>query len=93
MKRYTAQEMRDMADLFDYGMTAEMLRQAADDLECEKRYEYSVKYVGKVSGIEIGRETYVYGSKELAMKAGESYKGEKAVLIRRAVGEWEEVKE
>lgn len=88
---YTAQEMREMAteaevievpDQFygqDMNTIADMLRQAADDMEREgheKKYEYAIKFAdGTVSMLH--EDVYAEGSS--------------LPLVRREVGAWEDV--
>ena len=87
---YSAQEMREMADLFVYGRTAEMLRQAADAMEREskreKKYEYGILPCG-TNGVYQTR-----AAAELQQLILEQ-SGYKYPIVRRKVGEWEEVKE
>ena len=96
-KRYTAQEMRDYADAIagdlgdnDHGgveyfyddliPVIESLRQAADELEREKKYEYGA----------FGR---VFSTLNAAMLYAEMNRarGVRPAVVRREVGEWEEV--
>lgn len=90
-KIYTAQEMRDAADLReawgDKDEVNNMLRQAADMIEREarreKEYEYSLKMAsgrvtnGRFSDEETARRFAMYGD----------------TVVRREVGVWKEVKE
>ena len=98
-KVYTAQDMRDAAKcLFacevdlehDNRDIAQMLRQAARMLEREKSYEYAVKIVrdGHTVGISAGHyETPEKAEKSLTYCPS----GETPVVVRRAVGDWEDV--
>ena len=98
-KVYTTHDMRDAAKcLFscqvdlkhDNRDIARMLRQAADMLEREKSYEYAVKIVrgGHTVGISAGHyETPEKAEKSLTHCAS----GETPVVVRRSVGDWEEV--
>lgn len=96
MKIYTAQEMRKFADaiagdLNESGHTSvsytfddlipviESLRQAADTLEREQKYEYTCRY-----GKDIIDDRHVEDVKDCFAPLG-------AVIVRRPVGEWEEV--
>lgn len=90
-KIYTAQEMRHAADTReawgDKDEVNNMLRQAADMIEREerrkKKYEYSAKYgngfVSELHSSTIGGTDYAKESK--------GFVG----VVRREVGEWEEV--
>lgn len=85
MKMYTAQEMRVRADYLEGALadakTAAMLRQAAGAMEREdreKKYEYSVVLSGFVSNMHD--EDYPSTSGNIP-------------IVRREVGEWEEVAE
>lgn len=81
--RYTADEMREMAlveESYGWDVVAKMLRQAADIMEGEdreKKYEYSVVLSGFVSPMHD--EDYPSTSGNIP-------------IVRREVGEWEEVK-
>lgn len=107
-KRYTAQEMRSYADAIagdlrdnDHGgveyfyddliPVIESLRQAADAMEREKKYEYKVLYCmhdGRVSDSITHTEDI-----QTAMDSLKVYSGhDDAHIVRRSVGEWEEVK-
>ena len=98
MKRYTAQEMREVAKSlsssevnlnFDKRDIASMLRQAADEMEREKKYEYGVKICFE------SEEHYaldLYDDLEAAKEMAELTKGKREIL-RREVGEWEEVED
>lgn len=113
-RKYTAQEMRDIADSDDfiaYGyddpknysdpdcaeievthMVREMLRQAADDMERKKRWEYAVMYTA-LSGcrcISPGRADCIAATKNILSLYNKEC--EDANIVRRSVGEWEEVK-
>lgn len=103
-RRYTAQEMREMAteaevievaDQFfghDMDTIAAMLRQAADLMELEKEYEYAVIFVR--NGKAVGRSAGHYKSYEEAMMSNTYCPiGETISFIRREVGDWEEVNE
>lgn len=93
-KVYTAQEMRNRAydeeHFWNDHVTAAMLRQAADALECKenrnKKYEYGYRI--KVGKSVIVREfdTKAEAVQELIGNWGD---GE---IVRRSVGEWEDVK-
>lgn len=91
-KIYTAYEMRQTAnaeELVGRPNVAEMLRQAADALEREgereKMYEYAAKYkCGFVSGAHFNtanRTAYARSREDFDC------------VVRRPVGEWEEVKD
>ena len=72
-----------------------MLRQAADMLDrCEnaiKDYEYSIKYCKKNKC--VGMSAYHYKTKEQAHNDKIPMAGEKAIVVRREVGKWEEVED
>lgn len=101
-KVYTAQEMRAFADaiagdLCDNGHRVEYtyddlipviesLRQAADMMEREKKYEYGVR-IGE-NQIDCDRD-YIFESKEYARTVA----GDSLQVVRREVGEWEEVRD
>ena len=97
-KTYAAQEMRDVAECLHYNSptkltikAAAMLRQAADMMEREKRYEYAVMYTalngrGCISAV---RAHCIAASKNILSL----YKDENANIVRREVGEWEEVRD
>lgn len=91
-KIYTAQEMREEANKvtrYDFYVASDMLQQAADMMEREakrdKRYEYSV-HPADVYGVFQHRS-----AAELNVKTLKTI-GIRAHLVRREVGEWEEVK-
>lgn len=96
-RRYTAQEMRDMAEqiLFTdddwYADAGHMLLQAADMLDSKKkskrRYEYTVKYT---NGRRVWKSSHHYESIKLCKK---DWPLEGRKFIRREVGEWEDVKD
>ena len=98
VRRFTSQEMRVRADYLEAALadakTAGMLRQAVDDMEREKKYEYAAMFVRKLTGKRIGESASHYGS---LAEAKDNHHwplvGEDIVFVRRAVGEWEEVKE
>lgn len=117
-KNYTAQEMREVAKLYDarakditevcsrtggsamitvfatQGISdhkvAAMLRQAADLTEreerLEKKYEYAVKWLDKNSVANNMGERRDF-AESIVRAVGKS----KTQLVRRPVGEWEEV--
>lgn len=94
-KRYTAQEMRIRADYEESAnanaKTASMLRQAADDMEREEKrkrmYEFSVKEFGGY--VQPLHEDSVHSS----FLDGRVMGDENYVVVRREVGDWEEVSE
>lgn len=103
---YTAEDIRKVVDGLEnnrkYGMervviasldVIEMLRQSAEALEREKQYEYAAKYFvnGVCTGIGKNHSTDVYTAKNLATPVSKN--NENVVIIRRPVGEWEEVKD
>lgn len=107
-KQYTAQDMRDAslwfyyppnstgkAKDFDRIEISAMLRQAADMMERkerEKKYEYAIRYKkGRSECIERMSKTH-YESDVLALADACPLVTEETVLVRREVGEWEEVK-
>lgn len=87
--RYTAQDMREMAlveESYGWDVVANMLRQAADDLEREekreRKYEYAEKYKeGMVACLH----------RERPVDHCEMWPG--SIAVRREVGDWEEVSE
>lgn len=77
-RRYTAQDMREMAlveESYGWDVVAKMLRQAADDMEREKKYEYAT----------VLPDGSVSCAHDDVMEAGHH-------AFRRSVGEWEEVR-
>lgn len=86
--RYTAQEMREMAlveESYGWDVVAKMLRQAADDLEREKKYEYAARYSdGHIPA-------FYYRSKEDVLDGECPFSDEEFVVVRREVGEWQTV--
>ena len=94
-RKYTAQEMREMAlveESYGWDVVAKMLRQAADMMERERKFEYTAEYVKRRSGKVDGKCAYHFNSFDVA-KRFKYYplKGEKLRFIRREVGEWEYV--
>lgn len=93
-RKYTAQEMRKMAELIKGLLCCRkavyMLLQAADDMEREetreKKYEYSVKEFGGY--VQPLHEDSV----SLSFLDGRVMGDENYVIVRRSVGEWEDVK-
>ena len=98
-KVYTAQDMRNASKcLFacevdlehDNRDIARMLRQAADMMERETRYEYAVQIVR--AGRKVGMTSGHYDTPEKAEKSLTYVRsGETPVVVRRSVGDWEEV--
>ena len=93
-KAYTAQEMRGMADELDdaiYTTASAMLRQAADAMEREKKrvkkYEYAEKCVTD------GGWSIVYRHRTDLLAYAKEIQDSGTELVRREVGEWEEVKD
>lgn len=85
-KIYTAQEMRERAEMcerYSDVATAEMLRQAADALEREKKYEYRITTVVA---------DYGFLTLEKAKEFKRHHKLDEPIF-RREVGEWEKLKE
>ena len=58
----------------------------------KKEYEYSVKYIHLKRNKCVGMSAYHYKTREQAHNETIPMAGEKAVIVRREVGEWEEVK-
>lgn len=91
-RRYTAQDMRIAAksflcsevSLIDKRDIAEMLRQAAEMMEREKKYEYAVRTPTGWIDEEATQNTLE--DIKLFYEDGDT-------IVRREVGEWEEVKE
>ena len=94
-KVFTAQEMRVRADKEERHwhdhVTADMLRQAADALERKekrgKKYEYAVKWLDENS-VANNMGEHRKWAESIVRDVGSS----KVRLVRRPVGEWEEVK-
>ena len=92
VRRYTAQEMRVRADYLEVALadakTAAMLRQAADMMEREekreKKYEYGILPCG-TNGVY---QTRVAAELQQLILEQSGYK---YPIVRRKVGEWEEV--
>lgn len=89
--RYTAQEMRVRADYLEVALadakTAAMLRQAADDMEREEKYEYSVMWSdGSISLPSNKIEDVLEVVSDINSDGLTVCKA-----VRRDVGEWEEV--
>ena len=87
-RKYTAQEIRERAEIVGKAFldfqTAQMLLQAADMMESKKRYEYSEKK--KDGEIDIQHQE--------SLKEARSLKFFKdSTIVRREVGEWEEVED
>ena len=78
---------------FDENTIAEMLRQAADDMEREKKYEYATKWDdGKIDGISPCKDEVtdsISFVQYISSISADNQTGCK--LVRREVGEWEEV--
>ena len=97
-RKFTAQEMREAAIVADtvevadqfYGQEmdkiAAMLRQAADDLEREEKREKKYEYAERCPD---GFVPPLHTDKGVVNK----YIADGCVLVRREVGEWEEVKD
>lgn len=93
VETYTAQEMREVVRSYESrgkgGIVTAMLRQAADTLEREekrkKKYEYAERFI--VDGMYA---VYLHHNDSLAHAKDLQCKG--TTLVRREVGEWEEVK-
>lgn len=84
--KYTAQQLREHAEWQEklYGpnyIVADMLRQAADMMDQERKYEYGA----------FGR---VFSTLNAAMLYAEMNKarGIRPAVVRREVGDWEDVK-
>lgn len=96
-KKYTAQEMRQRANaeehLWHDRLTAEMLRQAADIMEREKKYEYVARYISRINGEICENFGNRYDTKEEVMENALRSCCVQTTIMRRAVGEWEEVNE
>lgn len=68
-----------------------VLRLRKMDVDREKEYEYSVKYINFKRNKCVGMSAYHYKTREEANNYKLPMAGEKAVVVRREVGEWEEV--
>lgn len=100
-RRYTAQEMREMAteaevidvaDQFlghDMDTIAAMLRQAADYMERERKYEYSQRRHDEKLGIDVVDMLHCSTIEGAISLHGRFNKN--GTIVRREVGEWEEV--
>lgn len=93
-KTYTAQEMRDVAQCLHYNSptkltieAAAMLRQSAEALEREARrkmkYEYIERYKNGCLSASVSRTLVV----------ARACMSQFSTILRREVGEWEEVPE
>lgn len=103
-RKYTAQEMRELAAMINHGgafaltdssiieANIAMLRQAADMMERERKYEYAAQYFRR--GKCVGRSAGHYTTLDVA-KRNNTFctSGEELRFVRREVGEWEEVQE
>ena len=105
-RQYTAQEMREAAEFFERNAemvrwvvksnsvlaniheTISMLRQAADAMEREEKRERKYQYGVVFGGDGIDRD-YIFDSEECARTVA----GDSLQVVRREVGEWEEVKD
>lgn len=88
-RRYTAQEMREMAlveESYGWDVVAKMLRQAADDLEREEKRERNYEYAEK---FKEGMVACLH--RERPVDHCEMWPG--SIAVRREVGEWEEVQD
>ena len=94
MKRYTAKDMRAAAKSFacsevsltyDKRDIANMFRQAADDMEREER-ERKYEYALVKNGVMYNNHYCDFRSATLTRGFGEK-------VVRREVGEWEEVED
>ena len=91
-KQYTADEMREIADEIGlahddiHEKAAAMLYQAADELEREEKYEYAVKWLDENAVANNMGE-----HREWAESIVRDVLDSKVRLVRREVGEWEEV--
>ena len=90
-KTYTAQELREAANIYECGYfcdnVIEMLRQAADMMGREEKYEDSVKFIdGIISPMHEDERLSVSGGLEAVRRDG-------LTAVRRTVGEWEEVRD
>lgn len=89
-KQFTAEEMRGMAlveESYGWDIAAEMLRQAADELERETKYEYAIlwDYDDSLFEASIFYEYIKQRMDEL------NADGRACHLVRREVGKWEPV--
>lgn len=100
-RKYSAEEISDailklkafQEDKMTLLRIEDMLNQAADDLERERRYEYAVKVTDILDKDICG----IYKSADLqdAKDMAETMKDHESIVavVRRSVGEWEEVDE
>ncbi|MCQ2299949.1 MAG: hypothetical protein MJZ81_07500 [Bacteroidales bacterium] len=92
-KVYSAQDMRDAAnsrEAWGYkDALNNMLRQAAEALEREKKYEYSVLYCVDESEFNDVRH---FDTLDDAKDNVDDCGYDELKFVRREVGEWEEVK-
>lgn len=102
MKRYTAQEMREAAKDIEANLVMSplsemddvtyrsiaMLRQSADDMEREEKREKKYEYGVIPHGVYFVYQTLAEAEHKQAVfeQAGFQYP-----IVRRSVGEWEEV--
>ena len=105
MDKYTAQEMRSAAsyvetyDVFeDHDREiAVMLRYAADLMEREekreKKYEYAARYISRFDGETYENFGNRYDTEEEVLENAVWPCSVQTTIMRRAVGEWEEVNE
>lgn len=103
-RKYTAQEMRQRADMEQYlwndSTTAAMLRQAADAMEREEKRKQYHEYIAGCSGVKREKkyEYVCYGHVFHTFNGAMIYsienecQGQRPTIVRREVGEWEEVK-
>lgn len=102
MKRvFTAQEMRELAEMIDHGgafaltdpsaveANVAMLRQAADNLEREEKREKKYEYGVLPCGINFVYQTRAEADHKQAVL--EQSVGFQYPIVRREVGNWEEV--
>lgn len=102
MKRvFTVQEMRELAEMIDHGgaftltdpsiieANVAMLRQAADMMVRESKYEYGVKFHGCDGSARI--DNMHFRSLSEANEFNEVIGLDETTVVRREVGGWEEV--
>ena len=101
-KVFTAQDMREFANyndaayarnpgLYSSAVSA-ALRQAADLIEREKKYEYAAKYLSIDVEKNVISRTH-YESSTQVIDTAVKVHGIRHVVLRREVGEWEEVRD
>lgn len=90
-KRYTAYQMRvasKSCEEMGHSMFAAMLRQAADAMEREKTYQYAVRF-NESQNLHAQSSDYSYVKSKADRINASGFTT--CHIVRREVGEWEEV--